>query len=152
MTDGVRIEPASAAAFALVEHALTGGGDGGSCWCRFLLETRSAFDASSRDAKRAALREELAAAEVAPALVATIGGDKPMVNGLTIGGADSRNPHGFSLFGDSLSVSAPFGTFAKDVLGAEKMKVLSEALVKRANKLIGKKSIKRVYFSELVVQ
>jgi GNAT superfamily N-acetyltransferase len=71
----VRIEPASAAAFALVEHALTGGGDGGSCWCRFLLETRSAFDASSRDEKRAALRDELAGAAVAPALVATVDGE-----------------------------------------------------------------------------
>jgi GNAT superfamily N-acetyltransferase len=74
MSGGVRIEPASAEAFALVEHALTGGGDGGSCWCRFLLGTRSAFDAASRDEKRAALRDELAAAAVAPALVATVDG------------------------------------------------------------------------------
>ena len=40
----------------------------------------------------------------------------------------------------------------EDVLGAEKMMSLAETLQKRANKLIGKKSIKRVYFSELVVQ
>jgi flagellar protein FliL len=40
----------------------------------------------------------------------------------------------------------------EDVIGQEKMMALSEALTKRANKLIGKKSIKRVYFSELVVQ
>ena len=75
MTEEVRIDPASAERFALVEHALTGGGDGGSCWCRFLLETRSAFDAASRDEKRAALRSELTAAEVAPALVATVAGE-----------------------------------------------------------------------------
>jgi GNAT superfamily N-acetyltransferase len=75
MTEAVRIVPASAEGFALVEHALTGGGDGGSCWCRFLLETRSAFDASSREGKRSALRGELAAAEVAPALIAVVDGE-----------------------------------------------------------------------------
>jgi flagellar basal body-associated protein FliL len=41
---------------------------------------------------------------------------------------------------------------AEDVIGQEKIMALSETLTKRANKLIGKKSIKRVYFSELVVQ
>jgi flagellar basal body-associated protein FliL len=40
----------------------------------------------------------------------------------------------------------------EDVVGQEKIIALSEQLAKRANKLIGKKSIKRVYFSELVVQ
>lgn len=40
----------------------------------------------------------------------------------------------------------------EDVVGQEKIIALSETLAKRANKLIGKKSIKRVYFSELVVQ
>jgi branched-chain amino acid transport system substrate-binding protein len=57
-------------------------------------------------------------------LVATIGGDKPMVNGLTTGGADSTNEAGLSLFGDGLSVSAPFATFAKDVLKAESAAVV----------------------------
>jgi GNAT superfamily N-acetyltransferase len=71
----VRIVPASADAFDLVEHALTGGGDGGSCWCRWLLETRRAFDASTREVRRDALRTELAAAEVAPALLALVDGD-----------------------------------------------------------------------------
>jgi|GEM_PF-4031609 len=41
---------------------------------------------------------------------------------------------------------------AEDVVGQEKIIALSEALTKRANKLVGKKSVKRVYFSELVVQ
>jgi flagellar basal body-associated protein FliL len=40
----------------------------------------------------------------------------------------------------------------EDVVGQEKMVALSDALLKRANKVIGKKSIKKVYFSELVVQ
>lgn len=41
---------------------------------------------------------------------------------------------------------------AEDVIGQDKMMALSDTLTKRVNKLIGKKSIKRVYFSELVVQ
>lgn len=41
---------------------------------------------------------------------------------------------------------------AEDVVGQEKMMALADTLTKRANKLIGTKSIKRVYFSELVVQ
>jgi flagellar basal body-associated protein FliL len=41
---------------------------------------------------------------------------------------------------------------AEDVIGQEKIVHLSEELLKRSNKLLGKKSIKRMYFSELVVQ
>jgi branched-chain amino acid transport system substrate-binding protein len=52
-------------------------------------------------------------------LVATIGGDKPMVNGVAVGGSDSKNTNGYALFGDALSVSAPFGTFASQVLHAK---------------------------------
>jgi flagellar basal body-associated protein FliL len=44
------------------------------------------------------------------------------------------------------------GAKPEDVMGPDKMMALSEALAKRANKLIGAKSIKRVYFSELVIQ
>ena len=64
----VVVAPASADAFTDVEHALTGGGDGASCWCRWLMETRAVFDASSQDGRRAALQEELDAAEVAHAV------------------------------------------------------------------------------------
>ena len=39
-----------------------------------------------------------------------------------------------------------------DVIGQEKITLLSAALLKRANKLVGKNAIKRVYFAELVVQ
>jgi flagellar protein FliL len=39
-----------------------------------------------------------------------------------------------------------------DMVGQEKILALAETLAKRMNKLIGKKTIKRVYFSELVVQ
>ncbi len=71
----MRVVPATADRFALVEHALTGGGDGASCWCRWLLETRAAFDAASRDQRRAGLLAELTEAEVAPGLVAMIDGE-----------------------------------------------------------------------------
>lgn len=75
MTEGrVTVEPATGAGFAAVEHALTGGGDGASCWCRWLLETRAAFDASSREQRRAALLAELDTAAVAPGLVASVDG------------------------------------------------------------------------------
>jgi GNAT superfamily N-acetyltransferase len=74
-TGGVAVAPATAQGFETVEHALTGGGDGGSCWCRWLLETRAAFDASSREQRREALRDELAAAPVAPGLVAVVDGE-----------------------------------------------------------------------------
>jgi flagellar FliL protein len=40
----------------------------------------------------------------------------------------------------------------EDVIGQDKLLALSAELLKRVNKLLGKKSIKRVYFSELVVQ
>lgn len=39
-----------------------------------------------------------------------------------------------------------------EVVGQDRIIALSEELAKRANKVIGKKSIKKVYFSELVVQ
>jgi flagellar basal body-associated protein FliL len=41
---------------------------------------------------------------------------------------------------------------AEDVIGQEKIIHLTEELLKRSNKLLGKKSIKHMYFSELVVQ
>jgi GNAT superfamily N-acetyltransferase len=69
----VRVVPADEAGFAAVEHALTGGGDGASCWCRFLLVTRAEFDAASRGEKRDALRAELRRTSPSPGLVALAG-------------------------------------------------------------------------------
>jgi flagellar basal body-associated protein FliL len=40
----------------------------------------------------------------------------------------------------------------EDIVGQEKIQKLADDMVKRANKLLGKKSIKQVYFAELVVQ
>ncbi|WP_375388046.1 GNAT family N-acetyltransferase [uncultured Amnibacterium sp.] len=73
MSDALRVLPADRAGFAAVEHALTGGGDGASCWCRWLLDTRKAFDAASRDERRSALAAELASTEPSPGLVAIAG-------------------------------------------------------------------------------
>ena len=72
MTAAVEVLPATGDRFDLVEHALTGGGDGASCWCRWLLETRRAFDAATRDERRALLLHELQEAPVAPGLVLTV--------------------------------------------------------------------------------
>jgi branched-chain amino acid transport system substrate-binding protein len=53
-------------------------------------------------------------------LVATIGGDKPMVHAIATGGAE-KNENGYALFGDSTHVSTPYGTFAAKVLKAKKV-------------------------------
>ncbi|MCW2751339.1 MAG: family N-acetyltransferase [Aeromicrobium sp.] len=65
-----RIEAASAVPWSDIEHALTGGGDGATCWCQWFLVTRKEFGAHSRDEQRAMLRHELADAETSPGLIA----------------------------------------------------------------------------------
>ncbi|MDH2444235.1 GNAT family N-acetyltransferase [Amnibacterium sp. CER49] len=67
--------PATTVPFSDVEHALTGGGDGGGCWCQWFLLPRRDFDAAGREGLRERLRVELAEAEVAPALVAHVAGE-----------------------------------------------------------------------------
>ena len=57
----IRIAPASADRFADVEHALTGGGDGGSCWCQWWMLRNKDFDAASSDERRELLRGDLEA-------------------------------------------------------------------------------------------
>jgi flagellar FliL protein len=41
---------------------------------------------------------------------------------------------------------------AEDVIGQDKIRLLSEEMLKRINAMVGKGTVKRVYFSELVVQ
>jgi len=65
----ITIEPASAERFGDVEHALTGGGDGGSCWCQWWMLPAKDWDASTRDERRELLRADLATSP-ASALVA----------------------------------------------------------------------------------
>lgn len=40
----------------------------------------------------------------------------------------------------------------EDVIGQDKIQALSDTLLKRAHKLVGKKAVKRVFLSELVIQ
>ncbi|UFS57494.1 hypothetical protein [Subtercola endophyticus] len=55
----VRVEPATTAGWAQVEHALTGGGDGASCWCQWFLLPRRDFDAATTPELRDRLRAEV---------------------------------------------------------------------------------------------
>ncbi len=67
------IEPASVDRFADVEHALTGGGDGGSCWCQWWMLRAKDFDSAARDHRRELLRHDLEA-QPASGLVAYVEG------------------------------------------------------------------------------
>lgn len=68
----IRVEAASAVPWADVEHSLTGGGDGGSCWCQWFTIPRKDFNASTRDGRRELLRREVATPSPAPGLVAYV--------------------------------------------------------------------------------
>jgi branched-chain amino acid transport system substrate-binding protein len=52
-------------------------------------------------------------------LNASIGGDKPMVWGVSVNQVDTKNKNGYILFGDSFHILAPWGTFGRDVLKAK---------------------------------
>lgn len=69
------VERATDVPFDDVQHALTGGGDGGSCQCQWWLMTGRQFDARTRDDRRDLLHDELTTATVSPALVARIDGE-----------------------------------------------------------------------------
>jgi GNAT superfamily N-acetyltransferase len=76
MVDAVRIEivPADAARFADAEHALTGGGDGASCWCQWWMVAPKDFDAIPVDERRERLRRDLEH-DPASALIAYVDGE-----------------------------------------------------------------------------
>jgi len=59
----IEIVAASADRFADVEHALTGGGDGASCWCQWWMLTAQQFESTTKDGRRELLRRDL---EVTP--------------------------------------------------------------------------------------
>lgn len=69
----IRITPASADRFADVEHALTGGGDGGSCWCQWWMLRGTDFERATAAQRRDMLRDDLEAATPS-ALVAYVDG------------------------------------------------------------------------------
>jgi len=52
-------------------------------------------------------------------LVSTIDAKKPMIYSVAVGPADPTNKNGYALFGDGVSVSGPFGTYAADVVKAK---------------------------------
>lgn len=58
----IRVSPASADRFADVEHALTGGGDGASCWCQWWMLRAAEFDKTPREQRRELLKRDLEAA------------------------------------------------------------------------------------------
>lgn len=70
----IQIVPASADRFDDVEHALTGGGDGGSCWCQWWMLRAKDFDATTNAERRELLRGDLAATP-ASALIAYADGE-----------------------------------------------------------------------------
>jgi branched-chain amino acid transport system substrate-binding protein len=60
----------------------------------------------------------------AQSLNAAIGGEKPMVWGVSVNEVDTKNKNGFILFGDSFHILAPWGTFGRDVLHAKSAAVV----------------------------
>jgi branched-chain amino acid transport system substrate-binding protein len=57
-------------------------------------------------------------------LNASIGGEKPMVWGVSVNQVDSKNKNGYILFGDQFHILAPWGTFCRDVLKAKSAAVV----------------------------
>jgi branched-chain amino acid transport system substrate-binding protein len=57
-------------------------------------------------------------------LNASIGGEKPMVWGVSVNQVDSKNKNGYILFGDQFHILAPWGTFGRDVLKAKSAAVV----------------------------
>lgn len=56
----IEIRPATTARFDDVEHALTGGGDGATCWCQWWMLRNKEWNATSADEKRELLKQDLA--------------------------------------------------------------------------------------------
>lgn len=57
----ITTEPATAERWDDVVAVMRGGGDGGSCWCRWFAESSAAFSAATSAERRAALEQEIAA-------------------------------------------------------------------------------------------
>lgn len=71
----ITIRSATAERFEDAEHALTGGGDGPSCWCQWFMLPNRAYQAASSDEKRELLRSGLADEAVPSALIAYVDGE-----------------------------------------------------------------------------
>ncbi|SBS74808.1 GNAT family N-acetyltransferase [uncultured Microbacterium sp.] len=70
----ITIVPASPDRFADVEQALTGGGDGASCWCQWWMLSASQFNATTRDERHDMLRTQ-AEGPLAPGLIGYVDGE-----------------------------------------------------------------------------
>jgi len=70
----ITTEPVAADRWDDAVHALTGGGDGKSCWCQWWLLSNTEFSALPADEKQRMLRDEVAATAPPPALVAYVDG------------------------------------------------------------------------------
>lgn len=70
----IQIIPATSSRFDDVEHALTGGGDGGSCWCQWWMLRNKDFDSTTNEERRDLLRHDLEA-QPASALLAYVDGE-----------------------------------------------------------------------------
>jgi branched-chain amino acid transport system substrate-binding protein len=78
-------------------------------------------------------------------LNATVNAEKPMVFSVSVGPGDIKNKNGYALFGNGISVSGPFATYAKEVMKAKSVAIVwpelpgintaSNAIVEGAEKL-----------------
>lgn len=71
----IKIIPATTERFGDVEHALTGGGDGGSCWCQWWMLPNKDFSSTTSDEKHDLLREQTAEGPHPSGLVAYVDGE-----------------------------------------------------------------------------
>lgn len=70
----IEILPATGDRFDDVERALTGGGDGASCWCQWWMLTPKEFEATPRAERREQLRLDVTASP-ASGLIAYVNGE-----------------------------------------------------------------------------
>lgn len=70
----ITIVPATSDRFADVEAALTGGGDGASCWCQWWMMSASQFDAATTEQRHRQLRAQTEQ-PLPPGLVAYVDGE-----------------------------------------------------------------------------
>lgn len=70
----ITIVPASPDRFADVEQALTGGGDGASCWCQWWMLSASQFNATTREERHDMLRTQTEG-PLAPGLIGYVDGE-----------------------------------------------------------------------------
>jgi branched-chain amino acid transport system substrate-binding protein len=75
----------------------------------------------------------------AQSLDSSIGGEKPMVWGVSVNQVDTKNTNGYILFGDSFHILAPWGTFGRDVLHAKSAAVVYpqvQGIIEGANAMV----------------